>query len=137
MNDKLAQFAGRSIEPKNRSGGGGAIKRALVSLTKNCRDNNALYVRMSLHHRAIEQLRWQVGDRVRMDITDDGDIVLSRDNSYGSTLSKSNGSKRTNRIHVSFRVVPEFYNAISTGTGRNVEIDAGRIAFCVGQQRED
>ena len=127
MNDKLAKFAGRSITPKNAGHHGSVASDALVLVSKTDEKKGRHIVRVSLHARAVKQLAWQDGDRVRMDITENGAIVLGRDNTKGKTLGKATGSSA--RRYVRFHVIPELYEVMPVGPGHDVEIRDGLIAF--------
>ena len=91
-------------------------------------------LRFSLHERAVKQLGWIIKDRVALDVTKNGAIVLFRSSS-GRTLSQSTSGKNKingSRNYVRFAIVPEFYEAIGSGDGRCVEIKDGAIAFEIG-----
>ena len=128
MNSKLAEFAGKMIvAPRCGNGRGGAVSDALVSVTKCDEKQNRCVVRVSLHVRAVKQLGWQEGDHICMNVTPSGAIVLARNNTTGRKLAKATGC--AGRMYIRFAVVPEFYQAIPVGAGREVEIADGAIAF--------
>ncbi len=130
MNDKLARFAGINVmRGRGSTGRGSCPSDALVSVTKSDEKKGRRIVRISLHNRAVEQLTWQLGDRISMNVTEGGAIVLDRDNQHGRLLCKATG--KAGRKYVRFVVVPEFYEVIPVGEGLEVEIDNGRMAFCL------
>jgi hypothetical protein len=100
-----------------------------VSVSKTDENKGRRIVRVSLHKRAVDKLNWQDGDQIRLDVTPEGAIVLSRDNQHGKSLCKASG--RSGRKYIRYAVIPEFYDVLPVGTGREVEIDGGRIAFCL------
>jgi hypothetical protein len=127
MNNKLAEFAGKRIVTTRGNNGHGVPSDTLVSVTKSDEKKNRTIVRVSLHARAVKQLGWQDGDRVCINVTDSGAIVLARNNTMGRQLVKATGC--AGRRYLRFAVVPEFYQAIPVGAGREVEIADGAIAF--------
>ncbi len=134
MNEKLAAWAGRRIIPTHCGTGCGRTNSdALVTVTKCTEGGKRCVLRVSFHARAVKQLGWLTKDRIAMDVTKNGDIVLYRDNN-GRSLSQTTGGKRTNgsRKYVRFAVVPEFFSAIESGAGSCVEIKDGAIAFGIG-----
>ena len=131
MNDKLARFAGKNIASTKSAGRRGYTIDALVCVSKSDEKKGRFIVRISLHNRAVEQLAWQLGDRISLSVTSEGAIVLSRDNKQGRSLCKATGAARK---YVRFAVVPDFYAAIPAGIGQQVEIANGNIAFCLNDE---
>lgn len=129
MNDKLSRFAGRNVTPATSVRRGGTPSDALVSVSKSDEKKGRSIVRVSLHKRAVEKLAWQIGDRIRLDVTSEGALVMSRDNLKGRLLCKATG--RQGRTYVRYAVIPEFYEALPAGVGTECEIDNGRLAFCL------
>ncbi len=138
MNEKLAAWAGRRITPTQSGKGCGRTNSdALITVTKSTEGGKSRILRFSLHARAVKQLGWIIKDRIAMDVTKNGDIVLHRSTSTdGRALSQSTSGRKVNgsRKYVRFAVVSEFYDAIETGDGRCVEIKDGAIAFGVGKE---
>jgi len=132
MNEKLAKFARQNVVPGNSRGRGRYTSNALVSVGKTDESKGRHVIRFSLHKRAVDQLAWQVGDLISLNITDEGAIVLQRDNEHGMTLCKATGKK--GRKYVRFSVIPEFFAVVPNGDGNEVEISNGRIAFCLGNE---
>lgn len=129
QNEKLAKFARLQVIRKSKTGGRGSVPLdALVTVTKSDENVGNWQVRFSLHSRAVKMLGWQVGDKVAMKITDEGNFVLFRDK-QGRTLSRASSS--SSRCYIRFSVVKEFYDAITPTVGTNVEIGEGMMAFCV------
>lgn len=123
MNDKLAKFAGQNVRPKPAGG----LSPALVSITKQNLKGSYYYMRVSLHKRTTRRLGWKTGDYIRVAITNNGDISLSRDNQNqrGRLLRKTAAA----RTKILFRVTYEFFDALPVGDGINVEIDDDQIIF--------
>ena len=128
MNEKLAKFAGKPVTEPRRSFGGRSSDE-LVLVSKSDENKGRHIVRVSLHKRAINQLGWQKKDLVYLHITDEGDLLLFRDNDRGRSLCKATGS--VGRQYVRYSVTPEFFDALPCGAGRQVEIANGCIAFCM------
>jgi hypothetical protein len=128
MNSKLAQFAGQNVAPGHPRRGC-VPSNSLVSVSKSDENKGRHVVRISFHARAIKQLGWQLHDHIQMTVMTDGAILLSRDNDRGRSLCKAIGS--AGRTYLRFAVIPEFFAAIPTGAGSQVEIADGRMAFCL------
>ena len=126
MNQKLAAWCGRKIRPDITHGRTGAPLAALVVASKSNEKGKRTVIRFSFHARAIKQLGWLHKDRLQMDITKDGGLVVFRGKG-GCSLGKSTSS--TDRMYVRFVVVKDFYEAFEPSIGINVEIKDGAIAF--------
>jgi hypothetical protein len=132
MNAKLAKWVGRSVLKQNSGNTRGSGPREdLVLLTKNTEGGKSTVVRISLHARLVKQAGLMHGDKISLNISPDGAIVLDRvSEGKSSSLCRACGSGKTStRLYLRFPVVSEFFDAVDSGTGKNVEAAPGRIAF--------
>lgn len=127
MNDTLKAWARKTIcAPRGISGSGSRPSDELVLVSKTDEKKGRSIVRVSFHARAIKQLGWIKNDRLTVAVSDTGKLVISRA-ADGRQLGV--GNSKTTRNYVRFAVDPEFYKVIPAGTGKNVEIEFGAIAF--------
>ena len=126
INSKLAKFAPMRVvnDSQNVRGSAGIDELIVVSKSK---EKTSHVLRFSIHRRAIKQLGWMKGDRIDMEVTESGALILYR-GPKGRTLGEP-GDSKGNRMYCRFRVISEFYEAIDPQAGKNVEIADGRIAF--------
>jgi hypothetical protein len=141
MNEKLMAFAGMDLQKlkparcsANNTGGRGPIDALVTySYSRERENDKCSRVRFAFHARAVKQLGWMKGDKLTFAVSKDGAIVVMRDQG-GYTLTTQDSSGKSTRFQVQFPIEDAaFLDALGKGTGRNVEIANGAIAFEVGQ----